>query len=142
MVKTFHELDIKLLTLSSTIVIESDKISIRDSDIGIFDNLQKTINSIVYTKNIEIFGKYVSLKSLEERYCNCYKNSGYLKVFNDDLVDGTIVSGDIQVLGIWINNKSFGAYCKLVNHQIIKNEYQFTNSDSDSEEIETIINSF
>jgi len=136
--KTFHYLDNKIIKLQKANVISSNKATIGNNLIAELDDLKKEIIKIVYSNNF--FGKYRSLISLEEFYCNPYKESGnYLKVFNNNLIPGTTITGNIQIIGIWYTAKSFGVYCKLENYHIIKNEYNFIEDESDSD-IEAVIN--
>ena len=136
MAKTFFPMD-KLIKLPKFDIVDKNIIKINENNI--FNDLKKEIVDIVY-KN-RLFGKYRSLKSLEEFYCNPYKQNGHLKLFNNDLIPNQDITGDIKVSGIWISNKSFGAYCILTNTVNLKNEYLFMEQDSDSDsDIDSDIN--
>uniref|UniRef100_A0A6C0I8V6 Uncharacterized protein n=1 Tax=viral metagenome TaxID=1070528 RepID=A0A6C0I8V6_9ZZZZ len=66
---------------------------------------------------------------LQEFYCDPY-NSGELKLINSSLVKGTVFSGKLVISGVWLAEKSFGPYIKVINEQI-NNNHLFLDIDSD-----------
>jgi len=103
-----------------------------------FDDLKKRMIDI-----IKFDRKYGSIRTdicLEEFYCNPNKQDKYLRLFSEysEFPEGTIIRGTIQVLGIWFSKKSYGPYCKLINYEVVKDKYNFIDSESD-EEIESTI---
>ena len=97
-----------------------------------FEYLKTKIVSFAF----EHFQKRRTKCSLEEFYCNPYKDSSLiqLKYPNDiDPVIGSLIDLTILVKDVWISKKSFGPVCQLEKWTVTSYDYNFVDSDSDSD---------
>jgi hypothetical protein len=138
MVKTnFIKFDSEITFSFETIPINNKSFKGNNEIKTFFDNLKNDTVNKVFSMSHSLYGFQKSKIALNEFYCNPYNEYDILSIKNNSDIN-IPVSVEISISGIWLSEKSFGSYIKLVKSEIIKNENKFIDSDSD-EEIETVL---
>ena len=103
---------------------------------GIFKEIKDKVVNYAYN----YFNKRRTKISLEEFYCNPYKEGMYFKLnYMDGISIGMVINCNIGLNGIINNCKSVIPNLSLISYSVHKEGYVFVDSDSDIEDIKTII---
>jgi len=100
-----------------------------------FDNLKDIIVKDIYSMSILIYGFQKSKQVLNEFYCNPYNYDFNLLRIKNDLIKDISFSAQVNIIGIWISDKSFGPYFTLDNIDPIKYDNKFIESDDDNRSV-------
>jgi len=124
----------KCLSIESSAI---DKVSISGNTKikTFFDNLKDLIVKDVYSMSILIYGFQKSKQVLNEFYCNPYNYDFNLLRIKNDLIKDISFSAQVNIIGIWISDKSFGPYFTLDNIDPIKYDNKFIESDDDNRSV-------
>ena len=124
----------KCLSIESSAI---DKVSISgNTKIKIFfENLKDLVVKDAYSISKVLYGFQKSKQVLNEFYCNPYNYDFNLLRIKNDLIKGISFSGQINIIGIWISDKSFGPYFTLDNIDSIKYNNKFIESDDDNRSV-------
>ena len=124
----------KCLSIDSYVI---DKVSISGNTKikTFFENLKDQIVKDIYSISKELYGFQKSKQVLNEFYCNPYNYDFNVLRIKNDLIKGISFSGQLNVIGIWISDKSFGPYFTLDNVDSIKYNNKFIESDDDNRSV-------
>jgi hypothetical protein len=118
----------KYHNLSKILNIENGSftLKIKNKYTADFEYLKTKVVSFAF----EHFDKRRTKCSLEEFYCNPYKDSSLIKLkypSDMDPVIGSLIDITISIKDVWIAKKSFGPVCELKKCNITSYDYNFVN---------------
>ena len=108
------------------IILKNNKVE------SIFEDLKDKVVDYAYSH----FNGKRSKISLEEFYCNPYKDDSYFKLnYIDGISVGMVINCTINISGILNKSKSVIPNLTLISYTLHKEDYVFVDSESDIEDI-------